>query len=64
MRPKTSYPKNCNNKNNLDFLFSDPEASRVSKDPGPGKYETIDNFGSKYLNSKVKNNGNSSFIHD
>ena len=55
MRPKTSYPKNY-------FLFSDPEAVRVSQEPGPGGYETIDGFGSKYLNTKSKNLGQTSFI--
>ena len=62
MRPKTAYPKNCTLFIYIDFLFNDPEAERVSKQPGPGKYETIDNLGSKYFNSKSKNFGETSFI--
>lgn len=63
MRPKTSYPKNCKLLNNSDFLYSDPEAQRVSRDPGPGKYAaTIDTIGTKYLTTKSKNLGNTSFI--
>lgn len=46
----------------LDFLFSQPEAERKSLEPGPGKYETMDQFGTKYMNSKSKNLARTSFF--
>lgn len=33
-------------------------------EPGPGKYETIDNLGLKYFSSKSKNFGQTSFIKE
>lgn len=62
LRPKTAYPKNCTHIFISDFLYSHPEAERKSLEPGPGKYETMDQFGAKYMNSKSKNLARTSFF--
>ena len=62
LRPKTAYPKNCSFSFILDFLFSDPEKERKAQDPGPGKYETIDQLGNTYMTSNSKNLGRTTFI--
>lgn len=46
----------------IDFLPAGTSLELKRSEPGPGKYYTIDNVGSKYYVSKFKNSGASSFI--
>ena len=47
--------------NNKDFLLNENESVSNAELPGPGKYSTIDDLGTKYMSTKNRNAGGHSF---